>query len=205
MKKTYAKSVEEVIKARIVNDLASHTITIRHEDGLYRHYRCSNGGSSNMYFDIVTWPGSLCFTGDMGDYLFQRTDDMIEFMRRSCMSYGYAAEKCVAYGGRLKEFCEDRFEEILAERLAESLADGGDGTFRVVRRGKAENEDVAEAIEKIRQEYSEYNSPFDATKAMHESGLWDTSELPSCEEYTFHFLWCLHALKWFCERVNSSK
>lgn len=201
---TYADKLEADVKSRIVDDLALHVVTLKYSFGLYRHYRCQRPGYSNMAFDIVTWPGSLCYTGDMGDYLFQRTEDMIEFMRRSCMSYSYAAEKCVAHDGRLKEFREERLEEILKERLAESLADDGDGTFRVMRRGTFDDESVAEAIETIRQDYSTYSLPSDATKAMYDSGLWDGSDMPSCEEYTFRFLWALHAIKWFCGKVEAA-
>ena len=61
---------------------------------------------------------------------------------------------------------------------------------------------ISDAIEEIRREYANYSSPQDAVKAMYESGLWDGGDLPSCEEYTFHFLWCLHAIKWFCQRLN---
>lgn len=199
-KLTFTERREAEVKLRIGKDLCEHVIATKHCDGLYRHYRCQKPGTWNMGFDIVTWPGSLCYTGDMGDYLFQRTDDMIAFMRRSCMSYSYAAEKCVAHDGRLEEFREERMEEILSERLKESADDGG--TFRVMRQGSYRDESVADAIEKIRQQYSEYNLPYDATKAMYESGLWDGCDMPSCEVYTFHFLWALHALKWFCEKVE---
>lgn len=40
---------------------------------------------------------------------------------------------------------------------------------------------------------------------MYESGLWDSCELPSCEVYTFHFLWCLHAIKWLCDKLKGVK
>jgi len=177
---------EKRVKERIAKDLAEHVITVRHEQGMYRHYRCQKPGTWNMGFDIVTWPGSLCYTGDMGDYLFQRTEDMIAFMRGSCMSYGYAAEKCVAHDGRVTEFSEERFREILHDRIAE--AEHGD-----------RRKEVREKVDVILREFSNYSAPADAEKAMYESGLWD--DMPSCKEYTFHFLWCLHALEWFCDHV----
>jgi hypothetical protein len=189
------------VKERIGNDLAGHTITLLHGNGLYRHWRCQRPNTWNMGFDIVTWPGSLCFTGDMGEYLFQRTADMVPFMRESCMSYSYAAEKCTAHDGRLKEFSEERFEEILTERLKEADEEGG--TFRVMRRGTFADENVADALEEIRNAYSQYSMASDATKAMYESGLWDGCDLPSCEVYTFHFLWCLHAIKWFTKKLET--
>lgn len=179
---------EKLVKERIAKDLAQHVITERHAHGLYRHYRCQRPGSWNMGFDVVTWPGSLCFTGDMGEYLFQRTDDMIAFMRGSCMSYSYAAEKCVAHDGRLMEFSEDAMERLLAMAVVD-----------------AESEDMNDVLEKcdeIRNVFAN-NSDHHATRqAMYDSDLWDGSDFPSCEEYTFHFLWCLHAMKWFCENVE---
>lgn len=61
-----------------------HRLTILHVDGLYRHLRfaCPYQGSVDQ-FDLVTWPGSLCYCGDMGDYVFTRCDDMFSFFRRS--------------------------------------------------------------------------------------------------------------------------
>lgn len=194
---------EAIVKERIVNDLKDHAITILHQHGLYRHYRCQKPGTWVLGFDVVTWPGSLCYTGDMGEYLYQRTDDMIAFMRGSAMSYSYVAEKCVAHDGRLKEWSEERFREVLAERLAESAEDGGE--FTVVRHGGSVKESVAEKIVEIEQEYGNYQSRHDAEKAMYESGLWDGADMPSCEVWTVHFLWCLHALDWFCKNVGHAQ
>jgi hypothetical protein len=185
---------EQLVKERIVRDLAEHTITCLHSEGMYRHWRCQKPGSWNMGFDIITWPGSLCYTGDMGDYLFKRTEDMVTFMSRACRDYQYSAEKCVANDGRLKEWREERFREVLAERCKESEE------FTVIRQGKRETENVFEKTREIMDEYENYQSQHDAEKAMYESGLWDGGDMPSCMEYTFHFIWCLHAIKWFCEK-----
>lgn len=187
---------EAEVKRRIVGDLKDHIITVRHVDGLYRHWRCQKPGDSNMAFDVITWPGSLCYTGDMGHYLFKRTDDMVAFMRGSCMSYGYAAEKCISHDGRLKEWREEEFNRVLTERLAESKE------VTVIRHRSKRTESVAEHIATIRQEYSNYSLRADAEKAMCESGLWDGGDMPSCEVWSFHFLWCLHAIKWFCDNVD---
>lgn len=199
----YQQQQEAKVKERIVNDLAGHTITVMHEAGLYRHYRCQRPGTWCMGFDIVTWPGSLCYTGDMGDYLFQRADDMIAFMSSAIRDHSYVAQKCVA--GKVKEWREERFEEVLRERLKQSRADGSEGRHRVMRRGVWVEASVTEKIKEIRREYDNYCSQHDAMKAMYESGLWDSCELPSCEVYTFHFLWCLHAIKWFCDKLKGVK
>lgn len=52
-----------------------------HEDGIYRHIRFRQPGTMCMHFDLITWPGYLCYTGDMGTYVFTRLADMFEFFR----------------------------------------------------------------------------------------------------------------------------
>lgn len=193
---------EAMVKERFANDVKDHVVTVKHLDGLYRHYRCQKPGTWNMGFDVVTWPGSLCYTGDMGEFLFQRTDDMIKFMAPGIKECSYLASKCVAGKDEIKEWSGERFREVLAERLKDSAGD--DGEFTVVRRGGRVKEKVIDKIREIEMEYSNYESRFDAEKAMYESGLWDGCDMPSCEEYTLRFLWCLYAIEWFCAKLQAS-
>lgn len=190
---------EKMVKDRIGKDLAEHVVTLKHAHGFYRHWRCQKPQSWFMGFDIVTWPGSLCYTGDMGDYLFQRTEDMIAFMKPGPKECSYLASKCVAGKDQIKEWSEERFDEILKERLREGK------TFRVMRQGSFRDESVKQAIVEIRRTYREYSHRFDAEKAMYESGLWDGCDLPSCEVYTMNFWWCLHAIQWFCEKLDANQ
>ena len=194
---------EILVLERIENDLRHHVVTVMHSEGLYRHWRCAKTGTGLMRFDIITWPGSLCYTGDMGEYLFQRTPDMVAFMRGSCMSYEYAAEKCLAHDGWMKEWSEESFREVLAERLKE--AEDDEGMVTVHRHGKRVKESVQEHIDDIVSEYENYSSENDAMKAMYESGLWDGADMPDCKELSFHFLWCLHAIKWFIGKIDAGE
>ena len=198
---------EQDVKDRIGNDLKDHIVTLLHSDGMYRHWRCARPGSWSMAFSIVTWPGSLCFTGDMGEYLFQRTEDMVSFIQRSCMSYDYVAGKCVASKGELKEFREEIFREVLKERIRDGLQRDKGGkfaksTFTVHYTGRKEEKSVKDAVREILSEYESYCDPHDALRAMYDSGLWNGADLPLCKDYTVGFLWCLHAIKWFCEKVK---
>lgn len=181
----YATKLEADVKRRIATDLAKHQITQIHAKGVYGHWKCQEPGTWINGFNIVTWPGSLCYTGDMGEYLFQkRGTDMIAFMRGSAMSYSYAAEKCTAHGrDEISEFRKEVFNEILEDELREYP-------------------DSKEKIDDIRASYSCHDeNPYIARQAMYESNLWDC-EVPDCEEYTFHFLFALHAIKWFCDKVE---
>lgn len=62
-------------------DIAKHEIEVIRDDGVDRHLRFRRPGTMSMHFDILTWPGYLCYTGDMGSYVFRRTEDMLEFFR----------------------------------------------------------------------------------------------------------------------------
>ncbi len=70
----YAKSRE-----RFERDTAEHEMAVLHDDGVYRHVRFQQPGTSCYYYDLVTWPGHLAICGDMGDWTFSRIRDMFEF------------------------------------------------------------------------------------------------------------------------------
>jgi hypothetical protein len=75
-------------------DTARHTMTVRHDDGLYRHLSFRAPDTGLYWFDLVTWPGCLAFHGDMGTYVFARTADMIDFFAGpGDINPGYWAEK----------------------------------------------------------------------------------------------------------------
>ena len=85
---------------RFLRDIAQHQMTILRDDGVYRHLRFQVPGTPHRQFDLVTWPGYLAYTGDMGAYVFTRVHDMFKFFRRELQSYDmdmhYWAEKCEA-------------------------------------------------------------------------------------------------------------
>lgn len=116
-------------------DIAEHVLTILKEDGVYRHIRCQVPGTMMEHFDIITWPGYLCYTGDMGTYVFTRTTDMLEFFRRPdhcrySIDMRYWAEKVEAgdrhgRGGGILEFSKEKFDkrvwEVVNEFVDEQL------------------------------------------------------------------------------------
>ncbi len=113
--------------ARFAADTAKHKMTVLHDDGLYRHLRFQAPGTGFYWFDLVTWPGRLAFTGDMDGYVFARTTDMFEFFRTGSITAdnpnrinpGYWAEK--TDGGRrsCKEYSDKRFKQLVDEYIAE--------------------------------------------------------------------------------------
>jgi|SRR5665213_1794470 len=86
-------------------DVANHELTIKQDNGLYRHLYFRQLGNSNMWFEIVTWPGALTINGDMGSWSFSRVDDMFRFFRSKELriNSSYWAEKITSesrYGGK---------------------------------------------------------------------------------------------------------
>ena len=75
-------SKKELVEARFLGDIKDHTLQILRDEGVYRHIQVKSPGSYCYAFEVITWPGWLCYTGDMGSYTFQRLNDMFEFFRR---------------------------------------------------------------------------------------------------------------------------
>lgn len=196
---TYESRLQELVRKDAAKRLAKHEATLLMSHGdLYRHYRCQAPGTWIDGFDIVAWPEAMCYTGDMGDYVFRRAPDMIGFMSRACRDPGYSAEKCIAAcNDAIREFKVEVFNEELDAILAEDPE-------RVVKtfRGSAgwQFTPIAEAIDGIKRQKLG-GGGLSAIEAMYDSGIWDGGDLPDCKAFTYRFLWCLEAIKWFCGKV----
>lgn len=105
-------------KERFLNDIKEHEITILGDDGSDRHIRFKRPGTSCYFFDLITWPGHLCISGDCGTYVFRRLQDMFEFFRTDrkaddslAINPQYWAEKVVSSDkDGVKEFSFDTFK-----------------------------------------------------------------------------------------------
>lgn len=98
------------------NATREHELTIKHDDGLYRHLHCAKPGTGIWSFDIVTWPGHLSIGGDIDSYVFARTPDMFEFFAGSGdgphgINPHYWGEKVVTRARRPeREYSPDAFK-----------------------------------------------------------------------------------------------
>ncbi len=68
--------------SRFLVDTAFHRLEIIRDDGLYRHLRMKQPGTSCYYFDVITWPGYLTVTGDMGTWTFSASRTCSTFLDR---------------------------------------------------------------------------------------------------------------------------
>jgi hypothetical protein len=179
---------------RFLRDVSDHVMTVLRDDGVYRHLRFRKPDSSDMYFDLITWPGYLCYTGDMGTYVFSRLTDMFQFFRtpESCrrsagnslyVNLGYWAEKLEASepGGVLK-FSQSRFHACVLEYMdeAEVSDDIRERVMDEILSFEDESEDLA------RQRVREFN----------DERLFPDFWENDFREYVFRFKWCCYALSW---------
>mgnify|MGYP006928492278 FL=1 len=132
------------VAERFAADTAQHHLSVLKADGVYRHIRFAQPGTNMYAVEIVTWPGSLAVTGDMGSYLFTRTEDMLLFFSgKGTIAYRYWAEK--ESGGRAGN--ENFDAALFAESGREALDDQ-----RQTHRGYCRHADEA-TDQDVRQEF----------------------------------------------------
>lgn len=194
--------------AQFLKDVSQHKMTVLMDDGLYRHLRFVSSGEPawNQWFEIITWPGRLAYSGDMGTYVFARLDDMFEFFRADQRSYdkmyinpGYWAEKLQAVDirgsvGDYQEFSPERFTEYVQGDLEEwlrecSLDKEGERQLReavgvVLESADCGKEEAFRTVCNFREEIG------GQTFMFHDAWEWNVSE------YTRRYLWCCYALVW---------
>lgn len=108
-------SVEKFLSA-----VSSHEMQIILDDGCHRHLKFSKKHSSDCHFHITTWPGYLCFSGDMGCFVFSRLKDMFEFHRAEHsfqIDFRYWAEKVEA--GETTQFSRQSLQNTISELYKE--------------------------------------------------------------------------------------
>ncbi len=184
------------MQERFLKDIANHEMQILVDEDTYRHLRFRKPGTICMGFDIVTWPGYLAISGDMGCYVFSRVADMFAFFRADRkkvdsgqieINPGYWAEKVQAedvHGG-IKNFSLEVFRERVREWIEER---------------EIEDDGLREAVEEelIERHFDFEHEAFDAAISFEHNGdhpfqdFWEVS----IREYDYHYLWCCHAIVW---------
>jgi hypothetical protein len=185
------------VATRFEKEIANHVLRVVHEDGLHRHLRCEiprgHIEAGFGWFDIVTYPGHLVISGDMGCYVFSRLRDMFEFFRGERPNYGSWAEKLEAADKSCgyHAFSNERFEAAVREDVDAFIESNG-----------LNDEDAAELRQHVDDEV--LVSPNDAVEAINLASefrfnrrevfpdFWEHN----LDEYTFRFLWCCNAIQW---------
>lgn len=208
----------ETAQRHFARDVAEHQMQVLRDDGVYRHLLFKKPGTGIYHFNIVTYPGTLVYTGDMGDFVFQRLDDMFESFRTDAgrgdgINPGYWAEKLVAIDrGGLKEFDEEKFTRVVMTDLINWIRENRDRTTKDERR---------ELWEAVISDVIEADSDSKGTRkqiAAHD--FWREVRLTNgqsrefsfvdfwehnLEDYTVQFYWACYAITWAVKQYDAAK
>lgn len=182
---------------QFLRDVKNHELTVNLDNGVYRDITVAHPNTMEMHYNITTRPGYLMFTGDMGSFVFQRTNDMFGFFRSQSGHYinpGYWKEKVEA--GVVSEFDIDTANSSVQQYLTNFLED----------LDLSDREDR----EKSKQALEAVNSFISGTQGVGEFDFWneinswdadeaggldltDFFEAPTTKS-TFHYIWCCYAI-----------
>lgn len=194
----------QVNEESFFKDVANHKMTVISDNGdVNRHIRFAQPGSSNMQFDLVTWPGYLCYTGDMGTFVFKRLHDMFDFFRNDKPEYHkkhgrslpinrqYWHEKLEAVDrcDGSEKYSQEKFVEIIADTINEYLEDHPD--IDAYEFKEAVSDDVLSMSEFESEAYHAAND----FKYNGKTIFTDFFE-HDLTEYTDRFTWCCYAIVW---------
>jgi hypothetical protein len=190
-------------------------MAILRDDGVNRHLRFRQPNTNIFMFEIVTWPGYLCYSGDMGCYVFSRIDDMFQFFRADrqhmpltdgntlAINPGYWGEKLQAqsmFGDGFKKFSADRLREVVKSSYDDHIADAdlSDGDkadlWQEIERQVLANADNGEyAVREAMQDFDHHGFTF--------SDSWEYR----LTDYTWNFIWCCYALAWAIGKYDEKK
>lgn len=181
--------------------VAKHRITIVSDIGLHRHIIFENPASSNCWFELITWPGTLCINGDCGSYVFSRQPDMFQFFRQKnndnslSINPHYWGEKLQAIDrcSGFVEFDSDEFKKRVKEHFdsfVESHPELDESElWETIKYDVLSNSD---------DEYEAYRAvnDFDFQIGDEYFEFADFFDGGGTEAYTARYLWCLYAIVW---------
>lgn len=214
---------------QFLKDAAAHQMVVLRDDGVNRHLRFKSPECNAYWFDIITWPGTLCIDGDMGTFVFRRLHDMFEFFRTDQDHYnrtgragqlainpGYWDEKLRAPNPRdSMEYSADSFRKHVKEAfdnwVENNQPDEEEST-------QAERDDFNAAKDALwsaltHQVLSVADDgdirAYDAAREFEcdEAPDFDMSDCWewNCREFTFDFLWNCYAITWGIEQYDATK
>lgn len=193
-------------------DVSKHTMKVLLDNGIHRHLRFSDG-TFNMYFEIVTWPGNLAVSGDMGCFVFARIEDMFEFFRsdklKINLEYWHEKLEAVKRHGGSTCYNSDLFTKRVNEYVQQFIEDE-----------ECDEDQAKELREEIKENVLYYadDSEHDARKALNDFEytidgfdediggyrdfkFYDTWEW-DLEDYTYHYIWACYAIVWAIQQYD---
>lgn len=209
-----------------LKDVSTHEMHVLMDNGVYRHIRFKRPGTGCMHFDLVTYPGYLVYSGDMGCYVFSRLEDMFKFFRTDrehrhrrdgqtlAINLSYWSEKLQAvdgnrHGSGATEFDKEKFKRAVLGDLISWMREHRDETTKDDRRElwDAVMSEVIDAdgdsggYRKQAAAYDFYHLVNDVVGSFYFQDFWEHN----LTRYTYRFVWCCYALAWGIHRYDISK
>lgn len=188
---------EKTVASRFYGDVEKHVMRVIMDNGVYRHLTFKRPGDSVYHFSLVTWPGHLAITGDMGTYVFSRLQDMFQFFHGR-VNPSYWIEKCVSRDG---DGITDWDEEAYLGWLDDLVRD-------VLEFRQGDDRSLAEfghAIAEARRNSGEEGEAIESVRALFNEGWIDDLPESQFTQPSYHILWCLHAIKWGIEKYQRER
>lgn len=180
-----------------LEDVTNHKLTVNLDQGIYRDITVGHPDTSCMHYNITTRPGYLMITGDMGDFIFHRTNDMFGFFRSEeeyRINPGYWGEKVEA--GEVSKFDIDTANSSVQGYLTNFLEDLDLSDAEDREKSKQALEAVSTFISNNQGagefEFWDEIHSWDADEAGG-LDLTDFFESPTTKA-TFHYIWCCYAI-----------
>ncbi len=197
-------------QSKFLEDVKEHNLEIVQDSGVNRHIRFKNPKSGSYWFDLVTWHGRLCISGDCGTYVFTRVTDMFDFFRdglkdgeRLQINPQYWAEKIEATDkdGGHKQWSFNKFKEYVKEEVDTFTEDWSDEEAKRVAI------DIRKSVE--RDVLNNVDNEFSALTAI-ENFEHDCFEFRdfwehNCDDWTHGYIWCLYAIVWGIRQYEKEK
>lgn len=204
------------IRDRFLSDIKDHQMEIIKDDGLYRNIRFKRPNSSCYYFDIITWPGYLTITGDMGNYIFSRIDDMFGFFPMDKNDWNSEADglginpyyweqklRATCTRGSLKVFSEEILREAVKQHFDNYVESQADDENEYAAK---ENTQLWEQLESDVLCASNVN---EAHQSVHNFEHDDFEFIDFWEhdltEYCQIYIWCCYAIVWGIGQYNDRR
>jgi len=194
---------KENLHENFLSDVKDFKYTILAEDGVNRHIRFKKDDSLCYWFDLITWEGHLCITGDVGTYVFSRITDMFNFFNDDNINDHYKKSKVLKinphyWGEKLQAISkqggyEQFSEELLKENIDEAFSVWAEDKSQDVideMRYKVDEEIISLISDDEREAYDSVYS------FEHYDEVFPDFFEYNNNEFTRSYIWCLYAIVW---------
>ena len=217
-------------EASFLTDVEQHTMTVVRDDGVHRYLRFRRKDGSPYWFDLITWPGTLCIDGDMGTYVFRRLHDMFEFFRTDrdymersgrsgqlAINPSYWGEKLQAPEPRdAKEYSEEKFRRHVKEAFDNWVEDNKPDDDEWTSESAHDDFNASKEMLWCELEDQVLSTASDGDTRAYDAARAFTSETAGgfdmndcwewdCREFRFHFIWCCYAIAWGIKTYDDAK